>query len=159
MQWFARYECHGSITDDQLDALGRPVFTVTTVDEPGGGRWCTITLSIDATDLADAVCKAQRGYARAIAALPAGTLEEPYRVTVEDADAPTGADLLSTAAVAARLRVSDARVRQLAQRPDFPRPLNIPGLAGAVYSAAAIDAWAATWDRDAKGGRPRKAEP
>jgi len=158
--WIVRYEMHTDldIENDEHAGLAAAggVRSVQFTNNPAGGQWCTVTIGIAAHDHTEANRVARQLYA--IAAARVSNISPPYRVTAERVDAPTGHDLLSTAAVAQRLGVSDARVRQLAARPDFPRPLSIPGLAGAVYSTASIDVWAATWDRDAKGGRPRKPD-
>lgn len=155
MEWSVRLEAPGTLTDEQAHALLARTFSVYVADT---GQ-VEITVSVSGPDYAQALRAGKRAYDKVLAVLPAGTIGAPFRVTVEQVDAPTGYPILSTGGIAQLLGVSDARVRQLAQRPDFPRPLSIPGLdRGTIYSAAAVEAWARSWDRDAKGGRPRRAD-
>lgn len=53
------------------------------------------------------------------------------------------ADLVSPSTIAARLGVSRAAVANWSRTRDvgFPAPLDAPGIAGAVYSWAAVSAW------------------
>jgi hypothetical protein len=82
------------------------------------------------------------------------------RFTVNAADAyRAGLPILSTKGVAEVLEVSDARVRQLADQPDFPRALRIPGAVGELYDAAEVHQYKATRNRrNTPAGRPRATD-
>jgi hypothetical protein len=156
VDWIVRFEARtDDMTDDRVKHLARNGIKVELTDNPAGGQWCELIVTVDATKHDEALKKADLKLpAHRSWSMPVG---EFYRVTAERADAPTGHDLLSTAGVANRLGVSDARVRQLAERLDFPRALSLPGVAEAIYRTADIDAWAKTCDWDLKAGRPRRA--
>ena len=160
MLYSVRFETRTTLDDDQIDDLVRRARGVlaTTSPDTGESRFLELILHTDDPTSDWASRNSRRRFKAAVEAMPTGTVEDPFRIVVQLVDAPTGRAIVSTVGVAEMLDVSDARVRQLAQRPDFPKPLTIPGLAGSVYERSAIRAWASTWDRDAKGGRPRKAD-
>jgi predicted DNA-binding transcriptional regulator AlpA len=54
------------------------------------------------------------------------------------------------------LGVTRQRAYTLAKRADFPAPV-ATSRAGRVWDLAAVEAWAATWDRTNRGGRPPRA--
>lgn len=69
----------------------------------------------------------------------------------------TGPDKLwDTAAVAEHFGVSQARIRQLRQRADFPAPVHPRLNGGAVWHPEQILSFEKTWNRPSQGGRPRK---
>jgi hypothetical protein len=156
-RWYVHYEANTTITDDQAADLADLAVAVHLVDiarDEAMPRRLRLTFPVDAEDHAQAMRKASGLWNR----LPVLPIDEPYRVTVEQGDAPRTHGLMSTRAVADLLGVSSPRVRQLSARPGFPRPLAIPFLAGDVYQAEEITEWARTWDREAKGGRPRRPQ-
>jgi len=56
------------------------------------------------------------------------------------------------------LGVSRQRAYTLAKRADFPAPI-ASSRAGRTWDLAAVEAWEKTWDRTAKGGRPKAVTP
>lgn len=53
------------------------------------------------------------------------------------------------------LKVSRQRAFTLARRSDFPEPI-ATSRAGRVWDLDQVEEWSKTWDRNNKGGRPRK---
>ena len=149
MKYRVRFELQDTLSEAQLAGLVERAHAVlgTLGPGPGKSKLHELTFLIEAHNPGEAIAQATAAFDEAIGPLPTGRVKPPYRVVVEDPNGPPGWPLVSTAGV-----------RQLAQRPDFPKPLDIPGLAGSVYVRSAIEAWARTWDREARGGRPRKAD-
>lgn len=56
------------------------------------------------------------------------------------------------------LHVTRQRVNTLAKRKDFPAPV-ATSRAGRIWDLAEIEAWACTWDRENRGGRPKLEQP
>jgi predicted DNA-binding transcriptional regulator AlpA len=155
MRILIHYEARTQLTDDQAAEIlvrGGEQVVMLRLTDAADHRAMRLTLVASGDDPTAVTGRARTVYQRLIDGLP---VEEPYRVMAEREDAPQSHGLVSTRTIAARLGVSDARVRQLSTRPDFPKPVPIPGLAGDVYKAEEITDWARSWDREAKGGRPR----
>lgn len=53
------------------------------------------------------------------------------------------------------LGVTRQRAYQLSRKPDFPAPV-AETKAGRIWDRAAVEAWAASWDRSSRGGRPKR---
>lgn len=163
MRWYASIQMTGTLTDEQMEDLADR-------DRPdighfdGNARTATLRLAVDADTIDQATSRALTRWRRMAATqelIAAGVLLSPHRITVqtEDAEEQTGA-ILSTRGTAARLGISDARVRQLKERdPTFPRPFEIPGAKGDFYHTHEIDTYRAARPSGASdAGRPRATD-
>ncbi|GAA4439302.1 helix-turn-helix transcriptional regulator [Phytohabitans houttuyneae] len=154
--WFIELEFTGPLEPDQMEqaAEGAPFAHYT-----AGVQVLRLRGPLDAVEYDDAVREAQDWPVRLTGAaelVRAGVLSGPERMVIETSAARARMwDLLGAAEIAERLGVTTARVRQLEQRPDFPKPaLTLAG--GRIYRADDIDAFNRGWDRTP--GRPRRAD-
>lgn len=160
MQWLARVIAHGALTQEDSVAIGTAGcedVTFTSVPGPLELRYrFTADTAAAALAKASAILDEMVAFDRL---LDAGTVEQPTQITVTSEEHPDVAiPLLSTSAVASRLGVSAARVRELKSRVDFPLPVKVHGVPGDVYDAADIDRYAAARARTRPLGRPRQGD-
>ncbi|MCX5070884.1 hypothetical protein OOJ91_34110 [Micromonospora lupini] len=151
MDWYAEAEFTGPLTRDQLEEAAGSANIAHYNEHAQVLRLRSI---LDAKTYTDAVREAL-GW---VTLLPAvHMLNGPDRLLVESTAARAREmDFLGAAEVAARLGVSTARVRQLEERPDFPKPV-LPLAGGRIWRAEDIDAFNRTWTR--RPGRPSKVDP
>lgn len=155
-RWYARFETYADLTEEQKASLADAGVTVVHTNED---HTCEIMFEVSASSYGEAANRATRAYSVGELREAAAMLGEPYRVTVEAADAPPPMPFLSTKGAAAVLGISDARVRYLSEHhPIFPRPVAIPGAAGGFHRTAAIKEFNRTWDRAGARGRPRRQD-
>jgi len=157
--WTARFDLEGNLSAQQAADIGESP-DVRFIYFSEIAPVVTITLRIEAPNYSNAMVQAGQMFAQIAPVeqfILKGVLAAPHRVTLEDnAATDRGTGLLSTKAVAERLEVSDARVRQLKETdPMFPQPFNIPGAAGDFYDATEILAYKEGMVAPPKSGRPR----
>lgn len=125
----------------------------------GGQAGWAATISVDSDDPRDALDRAHSvvlGYAEK-AGLPHWPLVHVEILTDDEADrelaTPTLPDLVSGPEIVDLLGISRQRLHQLRDNPRFPEPLiDRPG--ATMWARAAIDNFAAAWER--RPGRPRR---
>lgn len=162
MRWYARIDMGGAPAPDQIEqiAADKPVLLHLNADTDT----VQVELAVDAARYDTAISKAVTKFRRMTgtqALITASVLSPPYRITVQTADAAEqNLAIVSTLGVARRLDVSAARVTQLRDTdPTFPRPLEVPGLAGDVYLTTEIDDYLTHRMRGTPaGGRPRTGD-
>lgn len=155
MDWFVEAEYVAPITQEQYEQAAEGSFMAHYQEK---AQLLRLTGRLDGTLSYEAAVTEALRWATDVGVVRMGLAKGPDRLVVESAAARAREwSLLGAAEVATRLGVSTARVRQLEQRPDFPRPVK-PDLAGGkIWRAEDIDEFARTWSRQP--GRPRKATP
>lgn len=156
MDWYAEAEFAARATEDDVEAVA-PAFVATYHNSTD--QVLRLRQRLDAGDYGAALDEAQQ-WARDVAVpavLGIDAQARVVRVAVESAEAVMR--LVGPADFAKLLGVSTARIRQLAESPDFPAGLETS--AGAVWPQDVAQTYAARRPRGGKGGRPRKgpAEP
>lgn len=161
MRWYAAVEMTGDLTDDDIMDIAED--KPTSIDYDSHTRAAEVRLTVDTDNYAQAVRQAVGTFvdlANVQRLIATGRLSQPHRFVVQDEHTEEQSlGILSTAAVAERLGVSTARVRQLKDEPDFPRSFKIPGAAGDFYYTADVDAYAARRKPGSQAqGKPRAGD-
>ncbi len=159
--WCITVTVSGCLTPDQVIAVGEHAGAFLTATEVHPEHdTTTITVTVNDVDLDEALRTARESIERAATAtgldltaigLEATTWTE-YTRRLTETGIPA---LVGAVEVADMLGVSRARVHQLAERPDFPRP-QLTLAAGKLWDRGEIEAFAST--RSRKRGRPRKSQ-
>lgn len=152
--WDVEVELFGHLTDEQMEQVAGDTFATRYNSHSGS---LTLHGRVTADNLRQALTAAEAWFnalPTVQAFIRARVLGEPQGLMVAS---PTSRawrlDILGPSEVATRLGVSTARVRQLANEPDFPEPFTeLEG--GRLWRATDIDAYAQA--RNPKPGRPPK---
>jgi hypothetical protein len=168
-EWVARVEWYSyrddTVLEDELDEVTDKLAdhdAAVAIDErderPGYPSLLSATITIlGANTLRPAIAAALQLVEDAIGEKALGVEVLRHHEYIRRQDAPAIPDLVTNSDIAKILGVSRQRVTQLNHRPDFPPAATHTGQ-GPLRLRSQVEAFAASWERNNKGGRPRLEE-
>ena len=157
MRWHIHLDLTGALTTDQAEQIMATPSTIVHTNDTAK------VVTIDAAH--ETATTEPPGFAEVLGGMPLvqalyadGTLHLRRLVIATGEAAEQDLAILSTKGVAARLGISNARVRQLKDTdPTFPRPFEVPGAAGDFYRTTDVDAYRRQ-PGTSEAGRPRATD-
>lgn len=119
----------------------------------------SVITQVKASNTTKAIGLVTKVVARALGYGASDAEEKEIRVACEPYEAQELRELVSRAEIARRLDLSGVRVHQLAQRVDFPKPVQRFGNHNLLYRWGEILAWNNHRKKYAKPGRPKFSRP